>query len=160
MLSFLFLVLFIKIGLTWPTQSRDILSCDSRAVSITSRWGRNHHVRRDGTELRLQNKRWTASGANIYWLGLDQNVIPPPDRPFYSPSNTSYPTLDRITEVMSTVKSMGGTVVRSQTLGVSVGNPLSLMPSLGVFNEEAFKTIDWGHIPGAPVWLAIFGFPN
>ena len=50
--------------------------------------------------------------------------------------------MDRIIEVMSTVKSMGGTV-RSQTLGVSVGNPLSLMLSLGVFNEGAFETIDW-----------------
>ena len=44
---------------------------------------------------------------------------------------------------MNTLNTMGANVIRSQTLGVSVGNPLSLMPSLGVYNEEAFKTIDW-----------------
>lgn len=143
MLSFLLLVLFIKIGLTWPMRMLDMVSCGSRAVSIASSREGDYHVRRDGTELILQNKRWTASGANIYWLGLDENVVPPSGQPFYPPSNASYPTFDRITEVMSTVKAMGGTVVRSQTLGVSVGNPLSLMPSLGVFNEEAFETMDW-----------------
>ena len=75
--------------------------------------------------------------------GLDENVIPPPGQPFYAPLNASYPTFGRITEVMNTLNTMGANVIRSQTLGVSVGNPLSLMPSLGVYNQEAFKTIDW-----------------
>jgi mannan endo-1,4-beta-mannosidase len=44
---------------------------------------------------------------------------------------------------MNTLNTMGANVIRSQTLGVSVGNPLSLMPTLGHYNEEAFKTIDW-----------------
>ena len=38
---------------------------------------------------------------------------------------------------------MGARTIRSQTLGVSVGNPLSVMPALGVYNEQAFDTIDW-----------------
>ena len=78
-----------------------------------------------------------------YWLGLDENVIPPAGQPFYAPFNASYPTFGRITEVMNTLQTMGAHLIRSQTLGVSVGNPLSIMPSLEVYNEQAFATIDW-----------------
>lgn len=98
---------------------------------------------REGTTLKLLGEKWTASGANVYWLGLDENVIPPPGEPFYEPFNASYPTLGRITEVMSTLVTMGAKLIRSQTLGVSVGNPLSLMPTLGEVNEQAFDTMDW-----------------
>lgn len=104
---------------------------------------RNSYVYRQGTELRLNGMEWTASGANVYWLGLDENVQPPPGQPFYAPFNASYPTHGRITEVMNTLVTMGARTIRSQTLGVSVGNPLSLMPKLGVFNDQAFDTIDW-----------------
>lgn len=52
-------------------------------------------------------------------------------------------TRGRITEVMNTLVTMGATLIRGHTLGVSVGNPLSMMPALDVFNEAAFKTMDW-----------------
>lgn len=104
---------------------------------------RKSYVYRQGAELRLNGAQWTASGANVYWLGLDENVIPPAGQPFYAPFNTSYPTFGRITEVMNTLQTMGARIIRSQTLGVSVGNPLSVMPALGVYNEQAFDTIDW-----------------
>lgn len=104
---------------------------------------RNSYVYRDGTTLRLLGDHWTASGANVYWLGLDENVIPPAGEPFYAPFNASYPTKGRVTEIMTTLVTMGAKLIRSQTLGVSVGNPLSLMPALGVYNEQAFESIDW-----------------
>ena len=104
---------------------------------------RNSHIVREGTSLKLNGGHWTASGANVYWLGLDENVIPPVGEPFYLPFNASYPTKGRITEVMNTLMVMGAHLIRSQTLGVSVGNPLSVMPELGVYNEAAFDTIDW-----------------
>jgi len=44
---------------------------------------------------------------------------------------------------MNTLVTMGAHTIRSQTLGVSVGNPLSLEPALNVFNDAAFDTIDW-----------------
>lgn len=110
--------------------------------------GRNSYVYRDGTGLKLNGVHWTASGANVYWLGLDENVIPPKGQPFYAKFNASYPTKGRITEVMNTLATMGARTIRSQTLGVSVGNPLSVMPALGVYNEQAFDTIDWA------VWQA------
>lgn len=104
---------------------------------------RNSYVYRDGTSLRLLGNHWTASGANVYWLGLDENVIPLAGEPFYPPFNASYPTLGRVTEVMSTLVTMGAKLIRSQTLGVSVGNPLSMMPTQGVVNEQAFASMDW-----------------
>lgn len=104
---------------------------------------RNEHVIRNGTQLKLNGVPWTASGANVYWLGLDENVIPPKGQPFYEKFNASYPTHGRITEIMNTLNTMGARTIRSQTLGVSVGNPLSVMPKLGVYNEQAFDTIDW-----------------
>ena len=104
---------------------------------------RNSYVYREGAQLMLDGAPWTASGANVYWLGLDENVIPPAGQPFYAPFNASYPTLGRITEVMNTLQTIGAHTIRSQTLGVSVGNPLSVMPALGVYNEQAFDTIDW-----------------
>lgn len=78
----------------------------------------------------------------LYFLGLDQNIIPPPGQPFYSPANASYPRLDRITEIMRIVQAMVGSVIRSHTLGFSVGNPLSVIPNHGVYDKEAFATID------------------
>lgn len=104
---------------------------------------RNSYVYRDGAQLKLNGKPWTASGANVYWLGLDENVIPPPGQPFYAPYKASYPTKGRITEVMNTLVTMGARTIRSQTLGISVGNPLSLMPALDQWNDQAFDTIDW-----------------
>ena len=112
-------------------------------VPLTAQLERNSYVYRHGAELRLDGQRWTASGANVYWLGLDENVRPLPGAPFYAPFNASYPTFGRITEVMNTLQTMGAHVIRSQTLGVSVGNPLSVMPALGEYNEQAFATIDW-----------------
>ena len=44
---------------------------------------------------------------------------------------------------MDTAKEMGARVIRSQTLGDSVGCELCIEPQLGVFNPEAFKAIDY-----------------
>ena len=92
----------------------------------------------------------------MYWLGLDENVVPPEGQPFYAPFNASYPTKGRITEVMNTLVTMGAHAIRSQTLGVSVGNPLSLEPELNVFNDEAFDTIDYAVYQARTHGLRIF----
>jgi mannan endo-1,4-beta-mannosidase len=106
-------------------------------------YARNSYVYREGTSLKLLGEPWTAEGANVYWLGLDENVIPSKGEPFYAPLNASYPTKGRTTEVMKTLVMMGATLIRAHTLGVSVGNPLSLSPSLGVYNDAAFEPMDW-----------------
>jgi mannan endo-1,4-beta-mannosidase len=104
---------------------------------------RNSYITRKGSKLLLNGDRYVGGAANVYWLGLDENVIPPAGEPFYEPFNASYPTLGRITEVMNTLVTMGAKTIRSHTLGVSTGNPLSIMPNLGEVNQEAFATIDW-----------------
>ncbi|CAN8098789.1 unnamed protein product [Discula destructiva] len=103
----------------------------------------NLPITRQGSTLLLGGSPWRAVGPNIYWLGLDENVIPPPSEPFYAPLNASYPTKGRITEIMATVKAMGGTMIRAHTVGVSTGNPLSLWPAPGEVNAQAFDAIDW-----------------
>ncbi|KAK1752527.1 glycoside hydrolase family 5 protein [Echria macrotheca] len=105
-------------------------------------------VTRHGSTLLLNDKPWKAVGANVYWLGLDENVIPPPGEPYYAPTKASYPDRGRVTEIMAVVKAMGGTMIRSHTLGVSTGNPLSVMPTAGHVNPRAFDAVDWA------VWQA------
>jgi mannan endo-1,4-beta-mannosidase len=100
-------------------------------------------VTRNGSSLYLDGKKWKAVGANAYWLGLDENVVPSAGEPYYAPLKASYPTKGRITEAMAVIQAMGGTMIRAHTLGANTGNPLSLMPSDGVINEKAFDTIDW-----------------
>lgn len=106
---------------------------------------RDMPVTKEGSSLYLNGKKWKAVGANVYWLGLDENVTPPEGEPYYEPTKASYTTKGRITEIMATIRAMGGTMIRSHTLGASTGNPLSLMPTLGQMNEEydAFEPIDW-----------------
>ena len=113
-------------------------------------------VTRKDSELLLDGKRWTFSGANVYWLGLDENVVPPPGEPYFPPLKASYPTFGRITEVMNILNAMGARTIRSQTLGVSVGNPLSLMPALGKYNEKAFRTMDWAIAEAGRTGIRIF----
>lgn len=80
----------------------------------------------------LNDHPFRFGGANIYWLGLDENV-----------GGIAYPTDFRIRDALKTALDMGVTVVRSHTLGISTGNPDSLEPSLGHFNSQAFRTVDY-----------------
>lgn len=102
-------------------------------------------ITREGSTLLLAGSSWRAVGPNVYWLGLDENVVPPSaQQPFYAPLNASYPTRGRVTEMMATVAALGGTMIRAHTLGVSTGNPLSIWPDgSGVVNQEAFEAVDW-----------------
>lgn len=57
---------------------------------------------------------------------------------------------------MTTLNVMGARTLRSQTMGVSVGNPLSVMPRLGVVNEQAFESMDWAVAEAREYGLRIF----
>lgn len=100
-------------------------------------------VTRDGSKLLVDGVEWKAVGPNIYWLGLDENVTPAAGEPYDPATKASYPAKGRITDALATVQALGGTAIRTHTLGVSVGNPLSVMPEPGVVNEAAFEAIDW-----------------
>ena len=89
-------------------------------------------VRRSGPELLLHGQRFRFAGANVYWMGLDENV-----------DGIDYPTHFRVNDVLTAAEAMGATVVRSHTLGISIGCQQCVEPALGVFNTQAFERIDY-----------------
>lgn len=92
----------------------------------------SNFVMREGSQLLLHGEPFRFAGANIYWLGLDENV-----------GGVAYPTPFRIDDALATAAEMGATVVRSHTLGISVGCSLCVEPALGQFNQHAFDLIDY-----------------
>jgi hypothetical protein len=93
-------------------------------------------VTRAGKELRLAGKPFRFGGANIEWLGLAG--YGPAD-----PAGPHYPSHFEIDDALTTAKEMGARVVRSQTMGDSVGCDLCLEPEPGKFNRVAFERIDY-----------------
>jgi hypothetical protein len=89
-------------------------------------------VSRQGARLMLAGDTFDFGGANMYWLGLDENV-----------GGVDYPTTFRIWDGLRAAQALDVTVVRSHTLGISVGNPKSVEPVLDQFNQRAFDTIDY-----------------
>ena len=139
--------ILISLAATAAAAASDCRACDShkpRARTDSS----DLPITREGPTLLLSGRPWKAVGPNAYWLGLDENVVPPAGEPFYAPTNASYPTKGRVAEAMAMTRALGGTMIRAHTLGVSTGNPLSVWPESGTVNEEAFESIDWA------VWQA------
>jgi mannan endo-1,4-beta-mannosidase len=93
-------------------------------------------VRRAGTRLTLGGETFRFAGPNIEWLGLEYYG------PF-GPMGPRYPSQFEIDDALDTAKAMGARVIRSQTLGDGIGNPLTIEPKLGQFNPEAFKHLDY-----------------
>lgn len=96
----------------------------------------NEFVLRSGTKLTLGGADFRYSGPNIEWLGIEA----------YGPDDSlgpRYPSHLEVDDALDTAKMMGALVVRSQTLGDSVGCDLCLEPKAGVFNPEAFKVVDY-----------------
>lgn len=93
-------------------------------------------VVRSGNTLQLEGKPFRYSGPNIEWLGL---VGYGP----HDPQGPRYPSHFEVDDALDTAREMGARVVRSQTLGDSIGCALCLEPRPGVFNPEAFKVVDY-----------------
>jgi len=88
------------------------------------------------TRLTLGGFNFRYSGPNIEWLGIEA----------YGPDDSlgpRYPSHLEVDDALDTAEMMGARVVRSQTLGDSVGCDLCLEPKAGVFNPEAFKVVDY-----------------
>ncbi|QEO14438.1 cellulase family glycosylhydrolase [Agromyces intestinalis] len=91
-------------------------------------------VTREGSRLLLDGRPFRFSGANIYWLGLDENV-----------GGIAYPTTFRIEDAIDTARDLGVTVIRSHlATSTSQGgaNPLAVMPAIDEWNDAAFDSID------------------
>ena len=93
-------------------------------------------VQRDGPRLTLGGQTIRYSGPNIEWLGLEG--YGPLD-----PMGPRYPSHFEVDDAMDTAKMMGARVIRSQTMGDSVGCDLCIEPRPGQFNPEAFKHLDY-----------------
>jgi mannan endo-1,4-beta-mannosidase len=93
-------------------------------------------VTRSGTQLRLAGRPFRFGGANVEWLGL---VGYGP----FDPAGPRYPTHYEIDDALATAREMGARVVRSQTMGDSVGCERCIEPELGRFNDAAFEPIDY-----------------
>ena len=73
-------------------------------------------ITRSGSKLQIEGHTIRLAGANIYWLGLDENGSP----------GIAYPTSFRVQDAISTaVDTLGATVIRAHTLGISVGQRVS-----------------------------------
>jgi mannan endo-1,4-beta-mannosidase len=93
-------------------------------------------VIRSGPRLYVAGRPFRFGGANIEWLGLVGYGPIDPQGPHF-PSNY------QIDDAMATAREMGVTVVRSQTMGDSVGCDQCLEPTLGQFNPAAFERVDY-----------------
>ncbi|HYU72354.1 MAG TPA: cellulase family glycosylhydrolase [Ktedonobacteraceae bacterium] len=86
-------------------------------------------VKRFGSQLMLNGSPFHFAGANMHWLALDDP--------------TTYPSQFRVNDGLDAAKEMGLTVIRSHSLGISTGCSNCIEPELGVFNETAFKHVDY-----------------
>ncbi len=97
---------------------------------------RDRFVKREEIHLTLGGATYRYSGPNIEWLGIEA----------YGPDDSMgprYPSHLEVDDVLDTAEMMGARVVRSQTLGDSVGCDLCIEPRVGVFNPQAFQAIDY-----------------
>ena len=92
----------------------------------------NEFVERTGTRLTLAGEDFRYSGPNVEWLGME--AYGPHD-----PVGPRYPSHREVDDAFDTAKMMGARVVRSQTMGDSVGCDLCIEPRRGEFNPDAFK---------------------
>jgi mannan endo-1,4-beta-mannosidase len=93
-------------------------------------------VTRSGPRLRVAGRPFRFGGANIEWLGL-AGYGP------FDPGGPHFPSNYEIDDAMKTAREMGAKVVRSQTMGDSVGCDRCIEPTLGQFNKDAFERVDY-----------------
>ena len=93
-------------------------------------------VQRDGARLTLGGETFRFGGTNIEWLGLVSYGV-------YDHAGTHYPSHFEVDDALETAKAMGARVIRSQTMGDSVGCDLCIEPRADEFNPEALAHIDY-----------------
>jgi mannan endo-1,4-beta-mannosidase len=112
-----------------------LLVCVAAGGSTASGKG-NPFVVRSGTKLLLGGKPFRFGGANIEWLGVAG--YGPAD-----PAGPRRPSHFEIDDALATARQLGAVVVRSQTMGDSVGCAACIEPERGVFNPAGFEATDY-----------------
>lgn len=92
--------------------------------------------RSDGAGLLVGGKRRRLSGANAYWLGLNDNKRD-------VNGNPTFPTHAELTAALVGLRHIGASLVRSHTIGISAGTPRSFETAPGVFADRNLNSADW-----------------
>src|SRR6266849_2777692 len=124
-------LLFCDQGLAISKLSINFTRSDSSASEVPAP-DQSTFVTRSGSSLMLGRYKFRFSGPNIYWLGLLETA-----------DGINYPSQFEVDDAMATAAEMGATVIRSHSLGDSVGCGLCIEPNLGTFNQQAFRHIDY-----------------
>jgi hypothetical protein len=93
-------------------------------------------VTRTGPRLYVAGRPFRFGGANIEWLGV-AGYGP------FDPNGPHLPSHYQVDDAMATASEMGVKVVRSQTMGDSVGCEACIEPARGRFDPAAFERIDY-----------------
>jgi mannan endo-1,4-beta-mannosidase len=91
---------------------------------------------RSGTSLLVSGKRRRMSGANAYWLGLNDN-----DRD--SSGAPTLPSHPMITSAFSGMLEMGTSLVRAHSIGVGAGTPRSFETAAGTYSSANLDSADY-----------------
>src|SRR5436190_24399885 len=102
------------------------------APTAAPRLAADQFVTRSGTGLLVAGRPFRFGGANVEWLGLVGYGPQDPEGP-------RYPSHFEVDDALATAHELGALVVRSQTLGDSVGCDACLEPTLGTYNRGAFE---------------------
>jgi len=112
----------------------NLTTIPSRTLAARAQGTDSVFVTRAGTSLLLNGQPFRFAGANIYWLGLEE---------VNTGNGIAYPSQFQVDDALATAQVMGATVVRSHTLGISVGCSICVEPTLGSFNQVALQHIDY-----------------
>jgi hypothetical protein len=89
---------------------------------------------RNGTRLQIGGVDKRFGGANIYWLGLDDNQGGSPG---------VYPTKAQINRALTGAREMGVNLVRGHTISMSAGTSMSFEPTPGTFIDANLDAADY-----------------
>lgn len=112
----------------------------SNVAGLTNAQYMDAFVERHGAKLTVAGRPFRFTGPNVEWLGLRN----------YGPNNSAaipagsqaYASTYEIDDALRTAHEMGATAIRVQTLGDTIGCAKCLEPSLGKFNDDAFRRLD------------------
>lgn len=91
---------------------------------------------RSGTSLLVSGRSARLSGMNAYWVGLNDNVRNADGAP-------TFPTHQTLTDAFDGMRSMGASLVRAHTVGMSAGTPRSFETAPGQFSHANLDSADW-----------------
>ncbi|GAC1361948.1 MAG: hypothetical protein PVS3B1_01820 [Ktedonobacteraceae bacterium] len=119
----LLMIVAVAIGILPMLRSYMATKSEAQKVPVAQ------FVTRSGTQLMLDKHPFRFAGANMHWLALEDSG--------------NYASPFSVKDGFATAKAMNFTVIRSHSLGISVGCSNCVEPSEGNFNQMAFKHIDY-----------------